>query len=70
MKNDLRVDMRGSDFELRVWSAPREVPAGVTVSYGDIANRIGAPKEAREVGEACAANTLAVVVVTRMLTCT
>jgi AraC family transcriptional regulator, regulatory protein of adaptative response / methylated-DNA-[protein]-cysteine methyltransferase len=58
----LPIDMRGSDFELRVWTALRDVPAGTTVTYGDIAARIGAPKEAREVGEACAANVLAVVV--------
>jgi AraC family transcriptional regulator, regulatory protein of adaptative response / methylated-DNA-[protein]-cysteine methyltransferase len=59
---DLPVDLRGMPFELRVWSALREVPAGETVSYGEIAARIGAPKEAREVAEACAANPLAVVV--------
>jgi O-6-methylguanine DNA methyltransferase len=45
-----------------VWTALRDVPAGTTVTYGDIAARIGAPKEARAVGEACAANVLAVVV--------
>lgn len=60
--NDLPVDMQGSDFELRVWKALRAVPAGITVTYGDVAARIGVPKEAREVGEACAANPLAVVV--------
>jgi len=54
--------MRGSDFELRVWNALREIAAGTTVTYGDIAAQIGAPKQAREVGEACAANPLAVVV--------
>jgi len=54
--------MRGSDFELRVWNALREIAAGTTVTYGDIATQIGAPKQAREVGEACAANPLAVVV--------
>ena len=61
-KNDLALDMRGSEFELRVWNALRDIAAGTTVSYGDIATRIGAPKQAREVGEACAANLLAVVV--------
>jgi len=61
-KHDLSLDMRGSDFELRVWNALREIAAGTTVTYGDIAAQIGAPKQAREVGEACAANPLAVVV--------
>jgi AraC family transcriptional regulator of adaptative response/methylated-DNA-[protein]-cysteine methyltransferase len=61
-KSDATLDLRGSDFERRVWNALREVPAGETVSYADVAARIGAPGEAREVAGACAANTLAVVV--------
>jgi AraC family transcriptional regulator of adaptative response/methylated-DNA-[protein]-cysteine methyltransferase len=56
------LDLRGSDFECRVWNALREIPVGTTASYGDIAARLGAPRQAREVGEACAANKLAVVV--------
>jgi AraC family transcriptional regulator, regulatory protein of adaptative response / methylated-DNA-[protein]-cysteine methyltransferase len=62
MQSDIPLDLRGSEFECRVWNALREIPAGQTASYGDIAQRLGAPKEAREVAEACAANTLAVVV--------
>lgn len=61
-KNALPIDLRGSPFELSVWNALREIPAGETVAYGDIAARIGSPREAREVAEACAANSLAVVV--------
>ena len=59
---DFALDLRGSDFELKVWNALRDIPAGTTVTYGEIAARIGSPREAREVGEACAANILAVVV--------
>jgi AraC family transcriptional regulator of adaptative response/methylated-DNA-[protein]-cysteine methyltransferase len=58
----LPIDPRGSPFEMRVWNALRQVPAGETVSYGEIAERIGSPREAREVAEACAANALAVVI--------
>lgn len=58
----LPLDLQGSDFELRVWQALRDVPAGTTATYGEIAARLGVPRQAREVGEACAANTLAVVV--------
>jgi AraC family transcriptional regulator of adaptative response/methylated-DNA-[protein]-cysteine methyltransferase len=58
----LPIDLRGSDFERQVWQALREIPAGKTVSYGEIAARIGSPRLAREVAEACAANPLAVVV--------
>jgi AraC family transcriptional regulator of adaptative response/methylated-DNA-[protein]-cysteine methyltransferase len=56
------LDLQGSDFESRVWNALREIPAGTTATYGEIATRVGAPRQAREVGEACAANRLAVVV--------
>ena len=56
------LDLRGSDFECRVWNALRAIPAGTTASYGEVAARLGAPRQAKEVGEACAANTLAVVV--------
>jgi AraC family transcriptional regulator of adaptative response/methylated-DNA-[protein]-cysteine methyltransferase len=59
---DLPLDLKGSAFELKVWNALREIPAGTTASYGEIAARVGSPREAREVGEACAANRLAVVV--------
>ncbi|WP_421997162.1 methylated-DNA--[protein]-cysteine S-methyltransferase [Reyranella sp.] len=58
----LPLDLQGSDFERRVWQALRDVPAGTTATYGEIAARLGVPRQAREVGEACAANTLAVVV--------
>ncbi len=56
------LDIQGTDFECRVWNALREVPVGTTTTYGAIATRVGAPRMAREVGEACAANKLAVVV--------
>ncbi len=59
---DLPLDPRGTDFELRVWQALREVPAGSAASYSEIAQRIGAPKEAYAVGEACAANMIAVAI--------
>lgn len=56
------VDMRGSDFEREVWGALQEIPAGRTVSYGELACRVGGPHLAQEVGAACAANTIAVVI--------
>jgi AraC family transcriptional regulator of adaptative response/methylated-DNA-[protein]-cysteine methyltransferase len=59
---DLALDLRGTEFERRVWSALREIPSGQTVNYGEVAARIGSPRQAREVAEACAANMLAVVV--------
>jgi AraC family transcriptional regulator of adaptative response/methylated-DNA-[protein]-cysteine methyltransferase len=47
---------------LRVWQALREIPAGKTASYADIAKRIGAPKSVRAVAQACAANAIAVAI--------
>lgn len=59
---DLPLDIRGTDFQRCVWQALREIPLGTTASYTDIAKKIGAPKSARAVALACAANTLAVVI--------
>ena len=54
--------MRGTAFQQRVWRALREIPAGKTASYADIAGRIGSPKAVRAVAAACAANPLAVAI--------
>lgn len=59
---DLPLDIRGAAFQRRVWEALRDLKAGETASYGDIARRIGAPKSARAVAQACAANPLAVAI--------
>jgi AraC family transcriptional regulator of adaptative response/methylated-DNA-[protein]-cysteine methyltransferase len=59
---DAPLDLCGSEFQRRVWHTLRQIPAGVTSSYSDIAHRIGAPGSARAVARACAANPLAVVV--------
>ena len=47
---------------VRVWQALRTIPAGETISYSELAERIGAPKSARAVAQACAANKIAVAV--------
>jgi len=59
---DLKLDPCGTAFQQRVWQALRAIPAGSTASYGAIAARIGAPNEAYAVGEACAANMIAVAI--------
>ncbi len=59
---DLPLDIRGTVFQQRVWQALRAIPAGSTVSYTDIAHRIGSPKAVRAVAGACAANALAVAI--------
>jgi AraC family transcriptional regulator of adaptative response/methylated-DNA-[protein]-cysteine methyltransferase len=59
---DLPLDVRGTAFQQRVWQALQEIPAGATVSYAEIARRIGAPKAVRAVAGACTANNLAVAI--------
>lgn len=59
---DLPLDVRGTAFQQRVWQALREVPAGSTASYTEIAQRVGTPKAVRAVAAACAANPLAVAI--------
>jgi AraC family transcriptional regulator of adaptative response/methylated-DNA-[protein]-cysteine methyltransferase len=58
----LPLDVRGTAFQQKVWQALSAVRAGETVSYADIATRIGAPKAVRAVARACAANNVAVAI--------
>ncbi|MBG7008408.1 bifunctional DNA-binding transcriptional regulator/O6-methylguanine-DNA methyltransferase Ada [Pseudomonas aeruginosa] len=59
---DLPLDVRGTAFQERVWQALREIPPGTTVSYAQVAERIGAPKAVRAVAQACGANRIAVAI--------
>jgi AraC family transcriptional regulator, regulatory protein of adaptative response / methylated-DNA-[protein]-cysteine methyltransferase len=59
---DLPLDVRGTAFQQRVWQALREIPAGRTASYAEIAAKIGSPKSVRAVAGACAANNIAVAI--------
>lgn len=58
----LPLDPCGTPFQLRVWSALQRIPAGQTISYTALAQRIGAPRSARAVARACAANALAILI--------
>jgi AraC family transcriptional regulator, regulatory protein of adaptative response / methylated-DNA-[protein]-cysteine methyltransferase len=59
---DVPLDIVGTAFQWRVWKALTEIPPGETRTYGEIAQRIGAPKSARAVGRACATNQAAGVI--------
>ena len=59
---DLPLDIRGTAFQHRVWQALREIPAGTTATYSEIADSIGMPKAVRAVAGACAANKIAVAI--------
>ena len=59
---DLPLDVRGTVFQQRVWDALRRIPSGATVSYAELAARIGLPSGARAIAGACAANPVAVAI--------
>jgi len=56
------LDIQGTAFQQRVWSALRRIPRGQTRSYSQIAENIGSPKAVRAVANACATNPVALVV--------
>ena len=58
----LPLDVRGTTFQQRVWRALRSIPAGKTVTYTQLAKRIGMPKAVRAVASACASNAIAVAI--------
>jgi AraC family transcriptional regulator, regulatory protein of adaptative response / methylated-DNA-[protein]-cysteine methyltransferase len=58
----LPLDVQGTAFQRRVWLALQQIPAGDTVSYADVASRVGKPKAARAIARACAANPVAVAI--------
>jgi len=58
----MALDFGGTAFQQRVWRQLRRIPPGRTVSYADLARRIGMPGGARAVARACAANAIAVAV--------
>ncbi len=59
---DLPLDIRGTAFQCRVWAALREIPVGKTLSYAELATKLGSPKAVRAVAQACATNAVAVVI--------
>ncbi|CAN5866172.1 methylated-DNA--[protein]-cysteine S-methyltransferase [soil metagenome] len=58
----VEVEMNGTDFQRRVWAALRDVKAGTTASYSQVAVAVGSPAAVRAVGAANGANPVAVVV--------
>lgn len=59
---DLPIDVQGTAFQARVWAALREIPAGQTRSYTQVAESIGSPSSVRAVARACATNKVALAV--------
>ena len=59
---DLPMVLNGTPFQRTVWEALREIPYGQTVSYGELARRIGRPAASRAVGSANGKNPIGVIV--------
>lgn len=61
-KPQLRLQLSGSPFQLKVWLALMALPTGSVISYQDLASLIGSPRASRAVGSALAKNTIAYLV--------
>ena len=59
---ELELAPRGTPFQLAVWNALREIPYGDTISYAELARRIGKPAAVRAVGAANGANPIPVII--------
>lgn len=59
---DLKLDLQGTPFQLRVWQAIKDIPAGETRSYKDIAKKVQHPKAMRAVAQVCANNMHALAI--------
>jgi O-6-methylguanine DNA methyltransferase len=59
---DLPIHLPGSSFQERVWQELKTIPYGETISYGELARRVGVPAASRAVGRANGSNRIAVIV--------
>ena len=59
---DLPLAPKGTEFQRAVWRQLQDIPYGETISYGELARRVGNPKAARAVGSANGANPLPIVI--------
>lgn len=59
---DVPLSLRGTTFQRVVWAHLRDIPYGVTISYGELAKRIKEPKASRAVGAANGKNPISIIV--------
>ncbi len=59
---DIPLQMNGTEFQKKVWHELLKIPYGTTVTYGEIARRIGQPRASRAVGMACNKNCLPILI--------
>jgi methylated-DNA-[protein]-cysteine S-methyltransferase len=60
--HDMAIDPGGTDFQQLVWQALRQIPVGKTITYGELAIKVGNPTAARAVGMANSLNPIAIVI--------
>lgn len=60
--HDFPLDIRGTDFQRKVWQQLQKISFGKTVTYTELAKKIGAPKSVRAVANACSANAIAILI--------
>ncbi len=60
-KFDLKLDFNGTDFQKKVWKVLLNIPFGKTVSYADVAKKVGSPNAIRAVGSANGKNPICIV---------
>lgn len=58
----LKLDLRGTNFQIQVWQALLKIPSGAVVSYQDVANALGDPKASRAVGTAVGSNPVSLLI--------
>lgn len=56
------LDVSGTEFQKKVWSVLKQIPTGKTLTYGEVARRVGRPKAFRAVGTACGKNPIALII--------
>jgi O-6-methylguanine DNA methyltransferase len=59
---DIPLDLRGTEFQMKIWRRLQRIPYGATVAYGDLANEMGIPGGGRAIGAATGANPVPIVV--------
>lgn len=59
---DLDLLVEGTEFQKKVWEEMQKIPYGKTMTYGDLAEKVGNPKGARAVGMACNKNKIPIII--------
>ena len=59
---DLPINLKGTNFQIKVWQELQKIPYGQTISYSELAKRINCPKAVRAVGGACGKNPILIIV--------